>query len=181
MQDATDVRLLVKQGGLSKGCAYIQFASDEAVERALQKDSTLWFERHIFVARSAPPGPGGGGRRGGRGRSGRHGRGDGQGVRGGRGHARGQGRGRGRGRGSPRGEAGSPGEGRQRGAGRGSGRRNGIGFSKPPDEDGQGAGRPRPKLAVAVYSSRDAAGQRAAESGDGKAKDNASFKEKLGL
>lgn len=171
------MRLLLKQGGLSKGCAYIQFASDADVGKALEKDSMLWFERHIFVARSRPPAASGGCRRGGRGQGGRHGRGNAQGDargrgQGGRGHGRGDCPKAGRG-------GGRHGGGRHRGGGRGGGRRQGLGFS---DEAHQAPPRmPRPKMDVSGAAPSSGAGQGAGPSGDGTPKDNAKFKEMFGL
>eukprot|EP00892_Ulva_mutabilis_P011035 jgi/Ulvmu1/8303/UM042_0008.1 len=178
-EDATDIRLLLKQGGLSKGCAYIQFASDEAVEKALEKHSMLWFERHIFVARSRPPGQRDAGGRGGRGRPDRgRGRGRVDGRR--RGDGRGQGRGGGRG-GSPRG-----GGGRHRGGGCGAGRRQGLGFSDAPDEGP--STRPRPKMVVGGSgAAAEGGGSGAGSAGGGgppkeaTPKDNAKFKAMFGL
>lgn len=60
LQDAADVRLLVKPGGKSKGCAYVQFASEAAVAAALQRDQELFHGKHLLVARSKPPRGGGG-------------------------------------------------------------------------------------------------------------------------
>jgi hypothetical protein len=89
LQAASAVRLLLKKGGESKGCAYLDFASDAQVEDALQKNDMVLHNRHLYVARSDPErakaaakggpqvkprqGDGAGGRRGGRGGRGRHG------------------------------------------------------------------------------------------------------------
>ena len=57
MQAATEVRLLVKPGGASKGCAYVEFGSKEDATAAIaQHDQELWHGKHILVAPSAPPG-----------------------------------------------------------------------------------------------------------------------------
>ena len=77
-QAATDARLLIKPGGQSKGCAYVQFANDGDVEAALHRDKHFWRGKHLFVARSRPPGSGQGvGQRGHDGGGAGHGRGSG--------------------------------------------------------------------------------------------------------
>jgi RNA recognition motif-containing protein len=55
MQTATDVRLLLKAEGQSKGCAYVQFATASDAKAALVHDQELYHGKHILVAPSAPP------------------------------------------------------------------------------------------------------------------------------
>lgn len=65
------VRLMKKPNGESKGFAYLDFATAEGVARAVQMDRMELQGKHIFVAKSAPPSQGAGGR--GEGRGGRAG------------------------------------------------------------------------------------------------------------
>lgn len=44
----------MKAGGKSKGCAYVDFAGDADVEKALEQDKALYRGLHLFVARSDP-------------------------------------------------------------------------------------------------------------------------------
>jgi hypothetical protein len=58
------VRLLLKPGGQSKGCAYVQFGNDGDVIKALENDRLLWHDKHLEAARSDPPRKGSKGGRG---------------------------------------------------------------------------------------------------------------------
>lgn len=58
VQAASDIRLLMKPGGQSKGCAYVQFATADDAKAALVHDQELYHGKHILVAPSEPPGHG---------------------------------------------------------------------------------------------------------------------------
>jgi len=80
------VRLARDSDGRSRGFAYIEFGSAEALQKAVAMNNTEFQGKILFVAKSDPPGPGGGGRGRGRGRGGGgggFGRGDMGGRRGG--------------------------------------------------------------------------------------------------
>jgi len=133
--EVSSARIAMKEDGGSRGFGHVEFTTEDAVDKAIEKTGTEVGGRTIRVDYAG--GRSGGGDRGGRGRGGRGGRGGDRGGRGrGRGGDRGRGgrgrggdRGRGRGRGGDRGGRGRGGRGGSRGRG---------GFGGTPKAEGTG-------------------------------------------
>ncbi|GAX74832.1 hypothetical protein CEUSTIGMA_g2278.t1 [Chlamydomonas eustigma] len=119
-----EVRLMRDGDGRFRGFAYVEFSTDEGFQRAVALNGSEFHGKTLFVAKSQPPGSGGGGRVGGRGPEtgrGRGGRSEGRGGHSQQDSGRG-GRGAGRGNWQERNHEGGVGR-REEGSGRGSGGR----------------------------------------------------------